>query len=95
MALRLAKRAEQDLDDIYVQGVVHFGSRQAERYSDGLDACLELLAAHPSMAPERTEITKPVRVHPHGSHLVVYEIEGADVLVLRILHQRSDWERAL
>ncbi|PZN99169.1 MAG: plasmid stabilization protein ParE [Hyphomicrobiales bacterium] len=95
MALRLTKQAEQDLDDIYVEGASNFGTRQAERYSDGLDACLELLANFPAMAPERTDIIEPVRVHPHGSHLVVYEIEGKDVLVLRILHQHSNWERSL
>lgn len=95
MALRLTQEAERDLEDVYVRGALQFGTAQAERYSDALDACLELLAAHPAMAPERTEISKPVRAHPHGSHLVVYEIENDDVLILRIFHRRRDWQRSL
>lgn len=95
MALKLTQLAEQDLDDIYVFGALHFGTRQAERYSDGLDACLELLATQPMMAPERAELAKPVRVHPHGSHDIVYEIEHDDVLVLRVFDQRRDWRRSV
>ena len=93
--LKLTGEAERDLEDIYVQGALRFGTTQAERYSDGLYACLELLAFHPAMAPERFEISKPVRAHPHGSHVVVYEIENDDVLVLRIFHQHRDWERSI
>ncbi|WP_439495428.1 type II toxin-antitoxin system RelE/ParE family toxin [Bosea sp. (in: a-proteobacteria)] len=95
MALRLTAAADRDLEDIYVYGALGFGLTQAERYVDGLYGCLELLATAPRMGRERTEIVKPVWVHPHRSHLVVYEIKGGDVLVLRILHQRSDWEHAL
>ena len=95
MALKLTEQAERDLDDIYVRGALDFGTRQAERYSDSLDACLELLATQPRMAPERTEFARPVRIHPHGTHVVVYEIDGGDVLILRVLHQRSDWEGLL
>ncbi|SEG42310.1 type II toxin-antitoxin system RelE/ParE family toxin [Bosea lathyri] len=92
MALRLTRQAEQDLDDIYVDSAGQFGLRQAAHYGDSLDACLNLLATHPFMARERTELTGSVRVHAHGSHLVVYEIERGDVVVLRVLHQRCDWE---
>jgi toxin ParE1/3/4 len=95
MTLRLTRKAEWDIDDIYVESARQFGIRQAERYGDSLDACLSLLAANPFMARERTEIARPVRVHAHGSHLVVYEVEQSDVIVLRILHQRCDWERMI
>jgi toxin ParE1/3/4 len=95
MALKLTRRAEQDLDDIYVESARQFGMRQAEQYGDSLDACLNLLATQPFMAREQTEITGPVRVHSHGSHLIVYEIARGDVVVLRVLHQRCDWQGML
>jgi len=95
MALELTAAAERDLDNIYVDGALHFGTHQAEQYSDNLYDCLNLLASQPFMARERTELERPVRVHSHGSHLIIYQIEGRDVLILRILHRRCDWERML
>lgn len=47
------------------------------------------------MARERLEISPPVRVHFHGSHVIVYAVEGDDIVLLRVLHERRDWEREL
>ena len=38
------------------------------------------------------EITPPVRVHPCGSHMIVYEINKLGVLILRVRHHRENWE---
>lgn len=56
------------------------------RYADGLFALFDLLAKFPEMACEREEFTPPVRIHPSGSHLVIYRREGQGVEIMRILH---------
>ena len=40
---------------------------------------------------ERTEFDPPVRLHPHKAHLIVYRLEADHLLVIRVLHRRSDW----
>lgn len=63
---------------------------QAERHADGLFAVFDLLAEFPEMARERSEFTPPVRIHPSGSHLVIYRQEGQGVEIIRILHAHQD-----
>ena len=46
------------------------------------------MAAH-----ERSEIEPPVRIHPVGSHLVVYQVDAhGDVFVIRVRHAHEDWQ---
>ncbi|MFH6783095.1 MULTISPECIES: type II toxin-antitoxin system RelE/ParE family toxin [Methylobacterium] len=47
------------------------------------------------MAGERRELRPPVRLHPYGAHLIVYAVERDDILIVRVLHGRQDWESLL
>jgi len=92
---RLTRAAEDDLIGIFRQGAVLFGPVQAERYFRELEKVFDLIAASPEIARERAEISPPVRVHPHKTHLVVYLIEdGGGVLIVRIRHSHEDWVSA-
>lgn len=91
MGYRLSKKAQSDILDIFVHGAHDFGFAQAEKYHAGLEDILDFLAEYPRAARERFEINPPVRIHPYKSHLIAYVIEGADILVIRVLHGREDW----
>ena len=92
MAYKLTNSAEQDLIGIYVEGFRLFGERQAEAYAQTFRGTFELLAQFPGLARERVELTPPVRIHPCGSHIIVYLVmETGDVLIVRIRHGREDW----
>ena len=94
-AYRLAQAAADDLVDIYVAGVALFGVAQAERYQDGMTATFDFLVEQPRAARLRTEIRPPVRAYPYKAHLIVYELDGDDVVhILRIRHAREDWTRS-
>ena len=89
---QLTRAASDDLVAIFLQGVERFGLRQADEYHDGLAATFAFLAEYPRAAREREEISPPVRIHRYKSHLVVYEVQADDcVLILRIRHGREDW----
>lgn len=91
MAFRLSAHADADIDAIFVTGVQIFGIAPAEGYLEGLRRAFELLARFPSLARERSEIDPPVRVYPYAAHVIVYEIAGEDILILRVRHGREDW----
>lgn len=95
MPVKRTPQAEADLIDIFLESAQRFGTNQAEIYAAKLSACFELLETMPSMARERLEISPPVRVHFHGSHVIVYAVEDDDIVLLRVLHERRDWEREL
>ena len=82
--------AEADLSGIWLESAASWGVEQAERYADGLFAVFDVLAEFPELARERVEFTPPVRIHPSGSHLVIYRREGQGVEILRILHAHQN-----
>lgn len=86
----LRPAAEADLSGIWLQGSASWGDEQAERYADGLFAVFDLLAEFPEMARERGEFRPPVRIHPSGSHLVIYRSEGQGIEIIRILHAHQN-----
>lgn len=88
---KLTRKAEEDFIQIYLTGVAEFGEMVAENYQAGLRAAFEFLSEYPYAAREREEISPPVRAHPYKSHLVVYIIDGEDILILGIRHGREDW----
>ncbi len=93
MSYRLTRRAELDLIGIYRFGAETFGLAQADSYHDRLEAMFRLLSEQPLLARERTEIDPPVRVHPCGSHVIVYvTTDDGDVLIVRVRHGSEDWE---
>jgi len=56
-----------------------------------VERVFKFLSHNSEAARERTEITPPVRVHPYGSHIIIYLIDSAeDVFILRIRHGRED-----
>ncbi|MFM7333084.1 MAG: type II toxin-antitoxin system RelE/ParE family toxin [Tabrizicola sp.] len=86
----LRPAAEADLSDIWQQGATTWGLTQAERYADGLFAVFDLLAEFPELARDRAEFTPSVRIHPSGSHLVVYRWDGQKIEVIRVLHAHQN-----
>ncbi|MFC4352562.1 type II toxin-antitoxin system RelE/ParE family toxin [Fodinicurvata halophila] len=95
MRLRTSRKADEDIIGIYLHGVREFGVHQAEHYHAGLMETLRLLAEQPMIARERSEFRPAVRIHVHQAHLIVYQVRQDDVLVLRVLDGRQDWEELL
>jgi len=91
MSYRLSKSADDDIVHLYAVGVAQFGLAQADQYHDALFDMFALLASNPKMARERSELSTRPRVHRFQSHLIIYQIEGDDILIIRIRHGREDW----
>ena len=87
----LSTLAEEDLIQIYLAGAMDFGIDQASRYHQKLAHVFEFLAEHPHAGPERGELQPTCRIHPVGSHIVVYTVRPDDIYILRKRHQRKDW----
>lgn len=92
MKIRLTKAAEEDLIAIFLESATLFGEAQAEKYYRGLAKAFGSIALNPEMARERKELSPPMRILPHGSHLIVYRVEIDAILIVRIRHGREDWQ---
>lgn len=68
-----------------------FGSAQADNYAAGLTRTLRFIAENPYAARERTETRQSVRAYRFKAHLIVYLVEGDDILIVRVRHGHEDW----
>ena len=91
----LTPQALTDLDDIWRYTAETWSVDQADTYIDGLANVFGLLVSMPEMAPERHEFTPPVRIHPHGSHLIIYIVREAAVVIVRVLGGGQNWKAVL
>ncbi len=92
MAWYLSGEAEEDVISMFIEGSEQFGMQQAERYHDDLEKIFEFLATYPEASPVHREFTPNIRMHPFGSHIILYTIdESGDVYIVRVHHGREDW----
>ncbi|MDR6984241.1 toxin ParE1/3/4 [Rheinheimera pacifica] len=92
MAYILSHKAEEDIIAIFIAGAEQFGLTQAQRYHQQLTTTFEFLSDNPQAAPVREKLTPSVRLHPVGSHLVIYQLEADNsIFIIRVRHAHEDW----
>ncbi len=92
MSYQLTNEAAQDLEAILLDGMGRFGVSVAIDYHQKLFQVFSLLAQFPEMSRERVELLPPVRVHPVGSHIIIYQLQAnQDILIVRVRHAHEDW----
>lgn len=91
--LFLKPRAQSDLDAIWNYTANRWGLEQAETYTRQLWSRIQAVAANPSLGRECDEVRAGYRQYPSGSHILFYRLTDDGVEVVRILHERMDYER--
>ncbi|MDR4305783.1 type II toxin-antitoxin system RelE/ParE family toxin [Chelatococcus sambhunathii] len=87
--VRLTRRAERDLFEIFLFGIETFGLARAAGYREAFETCFNMLARHPELGRRCPELGEAMRRHEHGSHVVLYEIDLEGVLIVAVPHRRS------
>jgi len=93
LRLILSPKAEQDFTDILQYTLEVWGEEQLLAYRAILDKALLTLLENPRIGALRPEISGEHRVFPAGSHIIIYRLSDAAILVSRILHARMDVRR--
>ena len=89
---RLTPRAVRDLEDIWRYTAEQWSQEQAETYVDGLIDAMETLAENPTRSRSADEIRKGYRRQNVGAHTIFFKVSGVGIVVVRILHQRMDFD---
>ena len=96
MAHRLSAKAEAELDNIWRHIAQESGSTDvAKRIIAGITDRFHLLAAHPYSGRSRSDLRPGLRGFLAGDYLILYRIEGADVVILHVIHGRRDLPRLI
>jgi toxin ParE1/3/4 len=91
----LSPRARDDLDGIWNYTARRWGPDQAERYVRQIAEAVELIAETPSLGRDCDHVRQGYRKFPVGSHVLFYRAIDDSVDVVRVLHQRMDFDRHL
>lgn len=91
MRVRYTEAARNDLRSIYLQGEDMFGARQANAYAAGLHRAILLAADYPLASRLRVDLAQSVRAKRYKAHVIVYTVDEAGMLVLRLRHGHEDW----
>ena len=94
MAHLRSRQAESDLDEIWYYVAKTSGSVEiADRLVDAVAERFFLLARYPSIGRARDVDLRPgLRSFPMGEYVILYRIDGEDVLILRVLRGSRDIE---
>jgi toxin ParE1/3/4 len=92
MAHRVAPEAQADLDDVwYYVARASSSPTVADRLIDAITQRFLLLARHPHLGRPRDEDLRPgLRSFPVGNYVIIYRVDGEDVLILRVLRGSRD-----
>jgi toxin ParE1/3/4 len=92
MAHRLAPQAVEDLYGIWSYVTSESGSVEAaNRLIHSITGRFLLLAHHPYLGRVRDEdLGSGARTFPVGEYVIVYGVNGTDVLILRVVHGHRD-----
>ena len=89
---KLSDLASQDLDSIIDYTVQNFGYKAMIKYHQSLEHCFESIAKNPMMGLPSDFIKENYYRFNHQSHVVFYQINGSELLIVRILHKSMDVE---
>jgi toxin ParE1/3/4 len=90
----VSPRAAADIDDIWDYSAEQWGEDRANRYVTDIRYAIERVAADPRKG-RPVIIRSGYRKYPVGSHVIFFRLVPIGIDVVRVLHQRMDFERHL
>ena len=97
MNYRLSKKAEVDLQGIWLYTNKNWSLEQADVYVRMLLDEMERLAANPGSGRDRSDLRKNYKCSQVKSHLIFYQTisRQKEIEIIRILHKQMDIENRL
>jgi toxin ParE1/3/4 len=91
----LSRRAQADIEEIWGYTAERWDEDQANHYVRLLRHGIEAIARDPRRGLPCDHIRPGYRKYPIGSHVVFFRVTEKMIEIVRILHQRMDFERHL
>lgn len=92
LAVKILPEADVDLEEIWLYSAETWSMEQADRYVTNFYAKFQTLAEMPQIGREYPDISPPIRIYPIGQHYVIYQVQQELLVIVRILHQRRNWQ---
>ncbi|HTW61185.1 MAG TPA: type II toxin-antitoxin system RelE/ParE family toxin [Terracidiphilus sp.] len=94
MRVRVARKAQSELDDIFVYLAEHAGLDVADRVVEAIEEQFALLGESPGIGRRRDDLAPGVLSFPVGKYIIYYRKARGAVHILHVFHGARDQERA-
>lgn len=91
--ITLSPRAKLDLSEIWDYTFLQWGTEQAEKYVRDLWSTMKRAVDNSIKCVDIGDVRKGYRKSKSGSHIIFFKVTGNGIDVVRILHQKMDFER--
>jgi toxin ParE1/3/4 len=91
----LSGEADADIEAIAEESVKQWGLARAEKYILGLHEAFTRLAEFPDIGRDASHIRSGYMRLERASHSVFYRKNASGVVIVRVLHERMDFQRHL
>ena len=88
-----SRRAARQVKKIYQDTAKEWGLAQADKYDEGLEDTLQLLADSPDMGRGCNGIRKGYHRHEYGRHIIFYRQRKNDVFITTIIYDSMNLKR--
>jgi toxin ParE1/3/4 len=88
--LLVTRGARANLNQVIAHSEHAWGVEQAANYQRAIEDAFERLLDHPELRVAREDIAAGARVLTVKHHRIIYRFTIAQVMVLRVLHERMD-----
>ena len=90
---QVAPRMHADVAEIRAEGDGLWGVERNDRYIDDLRRRLRTIGEHPERYPLVGASRPALRRVKSGRHIIFYREEAERVLIVRVLHERTEHQR--
>ncbi len=91
-SLKISRRAQQDLDHIWLYTYENWSRKQANKYTIDIFSTLKKAPRNPNIGQYSDYLDTDSRKLNVNSHIIIYSLLKDEILVDRILHQSMDLE---
>lgn len=97
MKYKISRKAEDDLEEIWLYTLEIWSKELADRYLNLIFDEIEFISINPKSGQDFDHIQKNYRYSKVKSHLIFYKHKKGDdeIEVIRILHERMDLENRI
>ncbi|MDO8681231.1 MAG: type II toxin-antitoxin system RelE/ParE family toxin [Acidobacteriota bacterium] len=93
--LELTEIARADLKSIRRYSQREWGAERTAHYMTAISIVMKGLVAGTTLSRDRDDLRPALRMAASGRHRVFFEEDPARVLIVRVLHDRMDYQRQL
>ena len=91
----LSPKAQADIDAIWDYTADRWSEEQADRYINDLRDAIETIARDLRRGKPCDHLRRGYRKYSFGAHVLFFRVATNVIEVVRVLHQRMDFERHL